>query len=127
MTNNSTLTSVYRWLIFAAVLLVAQFATAQQPLSQADIEAQLQQRSTIERELGQLGQRPQTALLSPIDSPSELQTNLPPMTESTTDAAELLGTDYFPGNDAMFGKQLFQPGIHGFFYPFYLLSYNELL
>ena len=33
------------------------------------------------------------------------------MTESTTDAAELLGTDYEPGEDAMFGEQLFQPGI----------------
>ena len=110
MNNNSALTSARWCFISTALLLVAQFATAQQ-LSQAEIEAQLQQRSTIERELRQLGQRPQTALLSTIDSPSELQTNLPPMTESTTDAAELLGTGYEPGEDAMFGEQLFQPGI----------------
>ena len=110
MNNNSVLTSARWWLTFVTFLLVAQSATAQQ-LSQAEIEAQLQQRSTIERELRQLGQRPQTALSSTIDSPLELQTNLPPMTESTTDAAELLGTDYVPGEDAMFGEQLFQPGI----------------
>ena len=110
MNNNSVLTSARWWLTFVTFLLAAQSATAQQ-LSQAEIEAQLQQRSTIERELRQLGQRPQTALSSTIDSPLELQTNLPPMTESTTDAAELLGTDYEPGEDAMFGEQLFQPGI----------------
>jgi len=110
MNNNSASTGARWWLTFTAFLLAAQCATAQQ-LSQAEIEAQLQQRSTIERQIGQLGQRPQTALPSTIDSPSELQTNLPPMTESTTDAAELLGTDYEPGEDAMFGEQLFQPGI----------------
>jgi len=110
MNNNSVLTSARWWLTFVTFLLVAQSATAQQ-LSQAEIEAQLQQRSTIERELRKLGQRSQTAFPSTIDSPAELQTNLPPMTESTTDAAELLGTGYEPGEDAMFGEQLFQPGI----------------
>ena len=111
MTNNSTLTSVYQWLIAAAILLAAQSATAQQSLSQADIEAQLQKRSTIAREIGQLGQTSQTAIPLALDLPTELQTNLPPMSEAATDAADLLGTDYDPGEDAMFGKQLFQPGI----------------
>ncbi len=110
MNNNAALTGA-RWLLtFTAFMLVAQCATAQQ-LSPAEIEAQLQQRSTIERELGKLGQRPQTELLPDIELPTQLQTDLPPMTEATTDAAELLGTDYEPGEDAMFGEQLFQPGI----------------
>ncbi len=55
---------------------------------------------------GQVPQVPQR-----VESPSELQTNLPPMTETTSDAAELLGSSYRPGEDAMFGEQLFQPGI----------------
>ena len=110
MTQNSPLTYAGWWLTSTAILITTQCATAQQ-LSQADIEAQLQQRSQIERELGQLGQRPQTELPPQIDFSSELQTNLPPMTDSTTDAAELLGTEYEPGEDAMFGEQLFQPGI----------------
>lgn len=110
MTHNSSLTCACWWLTSAAIVLAAQCATAQQ-LSQADVEAQLKQRSQIERQIGQLGQRPQTELPPGIDFPSELQTNLPPMTESTTDAAELLGTDYEPGEDAMFGTQLFQPGV----------------
>jgi hypothetical protein len=110
MNNSSALTSVRWWLTVTAILLAAHFATAQQ-LSQAEIEAQLQQRSSIERELGQLGQRPQTEFPSAIDLPMELQTNLPPMTEAATDAAELLGTEYEPGENAMFGQQLFQPGV----------------
>jgi protein involved in polysaccharide export with SLBB domain len=111
MRQNSILTSVGWWLISTVLLLTAQRAAAQQPLSQADIEAQLKQRSAIERQLGQLGQRPQTEVIPRIDFPAELTTNLPPMTESGTDAAELLGTAYDPGEDAMFGEQLFQPGI----------------
>jgi len=110
MNHTPPLTSAHWWLISTALLLAAQCAMSQQ-LSQADIEAQLQQRSVIEREIGQLGQRSQAELPPQISSPSKLQTNLPPMTESTTDAAELLGTDYEPGKGAMFGKQLFQPGI----------------
>jgi protein involved in polysaccharide export with SLBB domain len=103
------------WFSVAASLLLVQAALAQQ--SQADIEVllqqqqQQQQRSQIERELGQMGQRPPTELPAQIGSPSELETNLPPMTEPTADAAELLGTEYTPGEDAMFGEQLFQPGI----------------
>jgi protein involved in polysaccharide export with SLBB domain len=110
MNNNSALTSTCWWLTVTAFLFVVQGATAQQ-LSQAEIEAQLQQRSSIERELGQLGQRSQMELPSSINLPMELQTNLPPMTEAATDAAELLGTEYDPGEDAMFGQQLFQPGV----------------
>ena len=110
MNTNSALASTRWWLTFTAFLLVVQCATAQQ-LSQAEIEAQLQQRASIERELGQLGQRPPMELSPAITLPTELQTNLPPMTEAATDAAELLGTVYDPGDDAMFGQQLFQPGV----------------
>ena len=91
------------------ILVVAEAALSQESLPM-DFEALLQQRSRIEREIGQLGQLPQE-LPSQIESPRELETELPPMTESTTDAAELLGTEYVPGDDAMFGEQFFQPGI----------------
>ena len=110
MNSISALTCARRWLTFVAFLLVAHSATAQQ-LSQAEIEAQLQQRASIQRELGQLGQRSQMELPPAIALPTQLQTNLPPMSESATDAAELLGTEYDPGEDAMFGQQLFQPGV----------------
>ena len=70
MTHNSPLTSACWWLTFTAFLLATQCATAQQPLSQAEIEAQLRQRSVIERELGQLGQRPQAEFPIAINSPS---------------------------------------------------------
>jgi len=110
MTQNSPIFGARWWLTATAFLLTAQCAIAQQP-SQMEIDALLEQRSRIGREIGQLGQQSQMQLPPQINSPSELQTNLPPMTELTTDAAELLGTDYEPGEDAMFGKQLFQPGI----------------
>ncbi len=110
MNINSALTNTRWCLTFVALLLGMQCATAQQ-LSQAEIEAQLQQRASIERELGQLGQRSPMELPPSIALPTELQTNLPPMTEAATDAAELLGTEYDPGDDAMFGQQLFQPGV----------------
>jgi protein involved in polysaccharide export with SLBB domain len=73
----------------AAWLLLAQATPAQQP--PIDFQTLLEQRSQIE-------------------TPAELPTNMPPMTEATTDAADLLGTEYTPGEDAMFGEQLFQPG-----------------
>jgi hemolysin activation/secretion protein len=103
------------WLAIAASMLVMQTAPAQQ--SQADVEALLQQqqqeqqRARIESEIQQLGQQPKTEVLPRTSPPSELRTDLPPMTESATSAAELLGTAYRPGKDAMFGEQLFQPGI----------------
>src|SRR5690606_13397544 len=65
-------------------------------------ESILEQRSRVEQ---QAEQRPQIA------SPSDLTTNMPPMTDAAADAADLLGTTYAPGEDAMFGEQLFQPGI----------------
>jgi protein involved in polysaccharide export with SLBB domain len=110
MTQQSLSISARCWLTATVFLLAAQGAMPQEP-TQAEIEAMLEQRSRIAGQIGQLGQRPQAELPQQIDSPSELQTNLPPMTESTTDAAELLGTEYEPGEDAMFGEQLFQTGI----------------
>jgi protein involved in polysaccharide export with SLBB domain len=74
-------------------------------------QQQEQQRARIESEIQQLGQQPKTEVLPRTSPPSELRTDLPPMTESATSAAELLGTAYRPGKDAMFGEQLFQPGI----------------
>jgi protein involved in polysaccharide export with SLBB domain len=79
-----------RCFAFAAWLLLMQAGMAQQ--APVDVEDLLEQRSDI-------------------DTPSELPTNVPPMTEPTADAAALLGTGYMPGDNAMFGEQLFQPGI----------------
>ena len=111
MKNVLNKTSAYRW-INAIVLMIAwQHTAAQETLTQAEIEAQLQQRSVIDRQLGQLGQRSLADQPSDIDLPLELPTNMPPMSEANTDAAELLGTDFEPGEDAMFGEQLFQPGV----------------
>src|SRR5690606_39116674 len=56
-------------------------------------------------------QLPGTEQVRPFESPRELSTDLPPMTAPQSDAAELLGTAYVPGEDAMFGEQLFQPGV----------------
>jgi hypothetical protein len=79
-----------------------------QETSSNNIDALLQQRTQIDNLTSideQLSFPPQ------LRSPSELQANLPPMSEPGTDAADLLGTTYEPGEDAMFGEQLFQPGI----------------
>jgi protein involved in polysaccharide export with SLBB domain/HAMP domain-containing protein len=84
-----------RCLAFVACLLFTRGVVAQQ---QNDIEALLEQRSQVEK-----GQD--------IDTPSELATDVPPMTDEGADAATLLGTQYTPGENAMFGEQLFQPGI----------------
>jgi hypothetical protein len=87
------------WCLIASVCLFAtQGAMGQQ--SQEDLEAllqqqqQQQQRARIEREISQLGQQSPTDMAPQIQSPSELRTDLPPMTDSTTDAADLLGTEY---------------------------------
>lgn len=85
----------HRWLSGLACLVVMQAGMAQQ--SQTDIGSLLDQRS-------QAQQRPS------VEPPSELPTDTPPMTGPTADAAELLGTDYIAGENAMFGEQLFQPG-----------------
>jgi protein involved in polysaccharide export with SLBB domain len=101
MTQNSLAyiagTFAARCLAFAACLLFTQGVAAQQQ-QQNDIEALLEQRSQVEQ-----GQD--------IDRPSDLATDLPPMTDEGADAATLLGTEYTPGENAMFGEQLFQPGI----------------
>jgi protein involved in polysaccharide export with SLBB domain len=55
-------------------------------------------------------QRQEVQTVQGLQSPTELRTDLPPMSDGT-DAAELLGTGYRPGEDAMFGEQLFQPGV----------------
>lgn len=82
--------------ILVAWLLVMQAAVAQQ--TQSDIESLLGQRSEIEQQRSQ------------IEPGTELATDVPPMTDPSADAAELLGTEYMPDEDAMFGEQLFQPG-----------------
>ena len=98
-----------QWTAFITFLFATQIVIAQE-ISQADIEAQIQQRSRIERELAQIGGERQADTPSDTEFSTELLTNLPPMNESSTDAAELLGTSYEPGEDAMFGEQLFLPG-----------------
>jgi protein involved in polysaccharide export with SLBB domain len=71
--------------------------------TQTDLEDLLQGR----REAAQVPQQ-----VPPIDTlpEQEQERDLRPMTEPTADAADLLGTTYIPGEDAMFGEQLFQPG-----------------
>ena len=97
MTQYSPSFGVRCWLAGAACLFVMQGVMAQQ--TQTDLESLLeqQQRSEIEP-------RPE------IETPADLPTNLPPMTDQAADAATLLGTGYSPGENAMFGEQLFQPG-----------------
>lgn len=109
----------YAGLVAAVVGFLAAIlpGTAFTQQSQADIEALLQQqqqdlqRDQIEQQIDQLGRQSPLTPPPPVNSTRELQTNLPPMTEPGTDAAELLGSYYQPGKDAMFGEQLFQPGI----------------
>jgi protein involved in polysaccharide export with SLBB domain len=94
----------------ATCLLAMQAGMAQE--SESDVASVLTQRQqaqqAIESMQNQQSQEAQT--VQGPQSPAELQSDLPPMTEGT-DAAELLGTDYSPGEDAMFGEQLFQPGV----------------
>ncbi len=94
------------WII-ALALLGAQ-GTAAQEQAQSDRDVLLEQRTQME-DLSPIEQ--QLSLPPQLRTPTELQTNLPPMTEQGTDAADLLGTAYLPGEDAMFGEQLFQPGV----------------
>lgn len=83
-------------LVGAVCLLLVQSGIAQQ--TPTDIESMLQRQS----EIGQS---------SDIPEPSAASADLPQVTEPSTDAAALLGSDYTPGKNAMFGEQLFQPGI----------------
>jgi protein involved in polysaccharide export with SLBB domain len=84
-----------RCLAFVACLLMMQAGMTQ---TQADVESLL-------------GQRAQSDQSQDIDTPAQAPTSLPPMTEPSADAATLLGTGYEPDENAMFGEQLFQPGI----------------
>ncbi|HNP35707.1 MAG TPA: polysaccharide biosynthesis/export family protein [Woeseiaceae bacterium] len=97
----------------AILVLIMPQVLAQQVDIEKMLEQQQQQlqRSQIQREIGQLGQQPQVQPLTPLNLPTELRTDLPPMTDQGSDAAELLGTVYKPGDEAMFGEQLFQPGV----------------
>ena len=90
-----------------AILLIAGIAMAQQQ-SENDIDALLQQRTQMD-DMPSIDE--QIALPPQIRSPQRLQTNLPPMTDDGANAASLLGTAYVPGENAMFGEQLFQPGV----------------
>lgn len=97
-----------RWLACAVCLLVTQGALAQQPpQTQPPLDPLLRQRPQMD--LPETDS--QIEQLRGLSSREELQTNLPPMTEPTADAADLLGTTYEPGEEAMFGEQLFQRGI----------------
>jgi len=95
-----------RWL--AVMALLAATAVAAQQQSENDIDVLLQQRTQMD-DLTSIDQ--QLALPPQLRSPQSVDTNLPPMTEAGTDAADLLGTSFMPGEDAMFGEQLFQQGV----------------
>ena len=94
------------WLIVVA-LLGAHGALAQEQTG-TDLDFLLEQRTQMD-DLTSIEQ--QLSLPPQLRTPSELQTEMPPMTDEGTDAADLLGTVYVPGEDAMFGEQLFQPGV----------------
>lgn len=98
-----------RWRCLAVLIAVlgSQGVTAQEQ-TQSDLDFMLKQRSQM-NDITSMEE--QLALPPQVRSPTELQTELPPMTDPSTDAADLLGTEYVPGDDAMFGQQLFQPGI----------------
>lgn len=83
-------------LAIAACFLLTQAGSAQQ--SQTDFETLL-------------GQSPQSERQGQLETPAELSTNPPPMTEPATDAADLLGSGDRLDKEAMFGERLFQPGI----------------
>ena len=93
-------------LAVTALFLVGVAAAKQQ--SENDIEALLQQRTQMD-DLPSVEE--QNALPPQLQSPQRLETNFPPTTDDGSDAASLLGTTYTPDEDAMFGEQLFQPGI----------------
>ena len=103
MTQHSFSSGARCLLVAATCLFVSQGAIAQTP-TPAEIDALLAERPEIGRQIPQSEQGQQ------IKSPTELATDLPPMTDPTADAADLLGTEYSPREDAMFGEQLFQPG-----------------
>lgn len=98
-----------RWLVLATAVLVSGVAHAQvEEEDESDVDALLQQRTQMD-EIPSMEE--QMRLPPQLRSPARLETSLPPMTSDGADAAGLLGTDYTPGPDAMFGEQLFQPGI----------------
>ena len=103
-------TTTRRWCAVALSLLLAQGAVAQQ--SQSDIAALLQQQSQVGQQVERVPQN---------DATPELDTDVPPTTDPTADAADLLGTSYVPGEGAMFGQQLFQPGVE----QVYGVGFNE--
>jgi protein involved in polysaccharide export with SLBB domain len=80
-----------RCFVVSACLFMMQSGLAQQ--TRTDIDSILAQRTQVER-LAEL--------------PADI---VPPESQNAADAAALLGADYTPGEDAMFGEQLFQPGI----------------
>ena len=99
--------TILRYLFALLIMLGAQNLAAQDQ-EQSDLDFMIEQRSQI-NELPSIEE--QLALPSQLSTNPDLQTELPPMTEDGTDAADLLGTVYIPGEDAMFGEQLFQPGV----------------
>jgi protein involved in polysaccharide export with SLBB domain len=106
MTQNIRTAGWRCWM--AVLILFGTHGLQAQEQSQDDLDFLLQQRTQMD-DLTPLDQR--LSLPPQLRSPSELQTNLPPMTDPGTDAADLLGTAYQPGESAMFGEQLFQPGV----------------
>src|SRR5690606_27463539 len=85
-----------RCLAGLALLLVAPWCAAQQ--SATDVSSLL---------LGQQGDASTSAVRTAAAEARPMQQDAVP----PTDAAALLGTEYLPDEDAMFGAQLFQPGM----------------
>jgi protein involved in polysaccharide export with SLBB domain len=95
-------------LLLGALVLAQPGAAVSQEQTGSDIDALMQKRIQMD-DLPSMDQR--MALPPQLRSPQEVETDLPPMTSPGTDAADLLGSEYVPGDDAMFGQQLFQKGV----------------
>lgn len=102
-------TQFRRRLAGVALLLVTQWCAAQQ--SPNDIQPLLLGESATSRPAST--QARADALLRSGEGTPEASSAAP---DFTTNAAELLGTSYQPGEDAMFGAQLFQPGMGETYY-----------
>lgn len=110
MTQRSLFCGARLLLAGVTCLLAIQAGMAQE--SQSDLASVLTQRQQAQQAMQSMEDRQSQDVQSVqgLQTPAELRTDLPPMSEGT-DAAELLGTAYRPGLEAMFGAQLFQPSV----------------
>ena len=105
--NSSSQTLTARGWLSLILLSITGVALAQQQ-SQNPADTLLQQRTQME-DVQPLEER--LAIPPQLQSPEVLLTGVPPTTGDGENASDLLGTLYIPGENAMFGEQLFQQGV----------------